>query len=92
MFFAGIILLRILFIVCMVFIIGYVFGAFSKNRTLTVFTRVAVILAIVLFISANIFAFRSNRGYGRHYAAREGRCWHDGPRDHADSTYHLQPQ
>jgi len=40
---------RILFIACMVFIIGYVFGPFARNRTLTVISRVAAILAIVLF-------------------------------------------
>jgi hypothetical protein len=41
----------------MVFVIGYVFGNFSKNATLTTITKVASIMAIVLFISANIFPF-----------------------------------
>ena len=53
-----IILLRVLFVASMVFIIGYVFGSFSKNPVLTSITRVAAILAIVLFISSNILAFR----------------------------------
>jgi hypothetical protein len=56
--FGFIILIRILFAACMVFIIGYVFGNFSKNATLATITKVASILAIVLFISANIFFFR----------------------------------
>ena len=56
--FGFIILIRILFAACMVFIIGYVFGNFSKSATLATITKVASILAIVLFISANIFFFR----------------------------------
>ncbi|HXL54835.1 MAG TPA: hypothetical protein VN958_01175 [Chitinophagaceae bacterium] len=56
--FGIIILIRILFAACMVFIIGYVFGNFSKNATLATITKVASILAIVLFISANVLSFR----------------------------------
>ena len=56
--FGIIILIRILFAACMVFIIGYVFGNFSKNPALSTIAKVASILAIVLFISANIFFFR----------------------------------
>jgi hypothetical protein len=56
--FGFIILIRILFSACMVFIIGYVFGNFSASATLTTITRVGSILAIVLFVSANIFLFR----------------------------------
>jgi len=55
--FGIIILIRILFAACMVFVIGYVFGNFSKNATLATITKVASILAIVLFISANILSF-----------------------------------
>ena len=54
-----IILLRVLFAACMVFVIGYVFGSFSKNPTLTSITRVAAVLAVVLFISSNILSFRT---------------------------------
>ena len=64
--FGIIILLRILFAVCMVFIIGYVFGGFSRNPTLTVFTKIAAILAIVLFIGTNVFFFRARHAFGRH--------------------------
>ncbi len=56
--FGFIILIRVLFAACMVFVIGYVFGNFSRSATLTTITRVASTLAIVLFISANIFLFR----------------------------------
>ena len=56
--FVIIILIRVLFATCMVFIIGYVFGNFSKSAALRTITKIASILAIVLFISANIFLFR----------------------------------
>lgn len=57
--FFGIILSRILLIACMVFILGYVFGNFSKSQTLTRITKIASILAIALFIVGNIFLLRS---------------------------------
>lgn len=60
MLFGIIILIRILFAACMVFIIGFVFGNFSKKPVLAAITKVASILAIVLFISANIFFFSFN--------------------------------
>jgi len=53
-----IILSRVLFATCMVFIIGYVFGSFSKKPVLTSITKVATILAIVLFIATSVFSFR----------------------------------
>lgn len=56
--FVFIILLRILFVACMVFIIGYVFGGFSKKPALRTITRVATILAIVLFLITNAFFMR----------------------------------
>jgi len=58
MFFPFIIIVRLLFAASMVFILGYVFGGFSKNRSLTRLTRVAAILIIVLFVAANIFFMR----------------------------------
>ncbi len=75
--FGIIILIRILFAACMVFIIGYVFGNFSKKPQLVTITKVASILAIVLFISANIFFFRFNgrhanyHGYNCNYQQRD---------------------
>jgi EamA domain-containing membrane protein RarD len=56
--FGTIILIRVLFIACMVFIIGYVFGNFSTKPALRTITKVASILAIVLFIASNILFFR----------------------------------
>ena len=52
------VLTRILFAACMVFIIGYVFGGFSKKPVLTRFARIASILVIVLFVSTGAFFFR----------------------------------
>ncbi|RQO74184.1 hypothetical protein DBR43_01945 [Pedobacter sp. KBW06] len=51
--FGIIMFMRILFGVCMVFIIGYVFAGFSKNPGLVVLTKIATILAVVLFIAIN---------------------------------------
>jgi len=48
-----IILIRILFVASMVFVIGYVFGNFSKTKALATISRVAAVLAIVLFFAAN---------------------------------------
>lgn len=50
---ALLIITRILFIACIVFIMGYVFGNFSKRKALRTITRIAAILLIVLFISMN---------------------------------------
>lgn len=56
--FGIIILLRVLFAASMVFIIGYVFGGFSKKPALRTITKVASILVIVLFIAANVLLTR----------------------------------
>lgn len=64
--FAIIVLLRILFAASMVFIIGYVFGRFSKSTVLTTFARIASILAIVLFILTNVLVSHFvSWGHGR---------------------------
>ena len=47
--FIGILLSRLLFIACMVFILGYIFGNFSASKTLTRITKVA---------AGNVFIFR----------------------------------
>jgi hypothetical protein len=60
----------------MVFIIGYVFGNFSKNATLTTITKVASILAIVLFISANIFFFRFGGWRSGNYNGKNNCGWY----------------
>jgi hypothetical protein len=76
MYFGIIILIRILFTACMVFIIGYVFGNFSRSATLTTITKVASILAIVLFISANIFLFRFNTGHQGNFSRKNSCGWY----------------
>jgi low affinity Fe/Cu permease len=63
--FGFIIIIRILFVTCMVFIIGYIFGGFSKKTTLTTITKVAAILVIVLFIASNAIIMRNNYGHFR---------------------------
>ncbi|MBC9930919.1 hypothetical protein [Chitinophaga qingshengii] len=52
--FPFLILIRILFAASMVFIIGYIFGGFSRKRTLATISKVAAILVIVLFIGMNV--------------------------------------
>jgi predicted membrane protein len=61
---ALIIIIRILFAVCMIFIIGYIFGGFSRKPVLATLSKVAAILAIVLFITANILLMRFAFGHG----------------------------
>lgn len=78
------ILTRILFVACMVFILGYVFGGFSRNPTLTVFTKIAAILTIVLFVGSNVFFFRARRGV-HHNDGRYNCGWYD-----RDSTVRQQ--
>ena len=68
------ILSRILFVASMVFIIGYVWGNFSRSRALTRLTKVATILAIVFFIGTNIFFARMRFGNGPRHNAAYG--WH----------------
>jgi hypothetical protein len=65
------ILLRVLFIACMVFIIGAVFGNFSQRRTLAVFSKIAAILVIVLFFVTTGLSMRFGgwRGYRDHRGA-----------------------
>lgn len=74
--FGFIILIRVLFAACMVFIIGYVFGNFSKNATLATITKVASILAIVLFISANIFFFRFSGWRNGNFSGKNNCGWY----------------
>lgn len=83
MFFGIHIFIHVLFIACMVFIIGYVFGSFSKKKSLTTITRVAAILVIVLFIAGHFFF----RGYNMHHS---GLSWHMHQQeyDQSDSTWH----
>jgi len=66
--FPSIILIRILFAACMVFVIGYVFGNFSRKKALATISKVAAILSIVLFIAANGILMRFGGWYhGNHH-------------------------
>ena len=60
--FALLILIRILFVAAMVFVVGYVFGGFSKKPVLKTLSRIAAIVLIVLFLSMNFFIGRSWHG------------------------------
>jgi len=66
--FAFIFIIRILFGICMVFIIGYIFGGFSKKPGLAKAAKAAAILSIVLFIALNIMLMRFalSRANGQH--------------------------
>jgi hypothetical protein len=79
--FVIIILIRVLFATCMVFIIGYVFGNFSKSVALRTITKIASILAIVLFISANIFLFHFGGWHHRNFDGKNNCGWYE-----SDST------
>jgi hypothetical protein len=73
MYFPIIILTRILFATCMVFVIGYVFGNFSKKPVFATITKVASVLAIVLFISANVLSSRF--AYPQHHGKYGCSCY-----------------
>ena len=69
---------RLLMITSLIFIIGYVFGNFSKSVRLTKITRVALIFILVSFVIANIIFFRSNRGWrysNFHHSDRFENCY-----------------
>ncbi|HEU4553034.1 MAG TPA: hypothetical protein VFS25_09375 [Chitinophaga sp.] len=73
----AIIFLRVLFVACMVFIIGHVFGSFSKRPALRIITKIAVILTIVLFISGNILFFRFAHVRAAHYRGYHTHCMYE---------------
>lgn len=76
MFFGLLIFARILFVACMVFIIGYIYGPFSHRRGLTIAARIAAIAIIFAFIMMNVFAFRGGPSHAGHW----NHC--DGGHDH----------
>ncbi len=80
MFFGIFIVIRVLFIACMVFIIGYVFGNFSARPVLKTISRIAAILVIVLFLASNAFFFRF-RAWNHNNVNGSYCAW-----QHADST------
>ena len=56
--FALFILFRLLLIASLVFILGYIFGGFSRSVRLTRITKVAAIVLVVTFVWANLAFFR----------------------------------
>jgi hypothetical protein len=74
----------------MVFIIGYVFGNFSRSPVLTTITKFAAILAILLFISANIFLFRFGGWHRGNYGGRNVCAWYQ--QDSVQSKQSLKPE
>lgn len=91
--FFGFIFLRILFIACMVFILGYVFGPFSKKLVLRRITRVAAVLVIVLFFLSNMLTMRaawSGHFQDRRHALQErGWC---GQHNHEKDSTVIEPK
>ncbi|MET7258192.1 hypothetical protein [Dyadobacter fermentans] len=81
MFFGLLIFARILFVACMVFIIGYIYGPFSRRRGLTVAARVAAIVIIFAFIMMNILAFRAGTSHN-------GGPWNRGHWSDCDDEHH----
>ena len=72
--FPAIILVRVLFTTCMVFVIGYVFGGFSRRKNLALISKIATVLSIVLFIAANGILIRyGGRFHGFHN--RSNHCY-----------------
>ncbi|QNL50976.1 hypothetical protein H8S90_05140 [Olivibacter sp. SDN3] len=80
-----IIFFRILFVVCMVFVIGYIFGGFAKNRALSAISKTAAILAIVLFILTNIFLTRFAFSHMQRQDAGD-RCWFHNEKNSIERT------
>lgn len=70
-----IILMRVLFVTSMVFIIGYVFGGFSRRPVLATITKVAVIVSIVMFIATTALSFRFG-AWRQQYNGKYECGWH----------------
>jgi len=77
--FPAIIVIRILFAACMVFVIGYMFGNFAKSKALAAISKTAAIAGIVLFIVANGILMRSG-GWHRSWHHQYNHCY-DMPKD-----------
>ena len=68
--FFGFIIVRLLFIASMIFVIGYIFGGFSKRPVLATLAKIGAILVIILFIAGNIFVGRFGYGHCRGWHSR----------------------
>jgi hypothetical protein len=78
MFFGIFILLRVLFAASRVFIIGYIFGGFSKKPVLRTLAKIAAILVILLFIITNVVLMRTaiRQGHGPWCRDRQANTLH----------------
>lgn len=89
--FIFVIIIRVVFIACMVFILGYVFGGFSKKPALNVITKISAILLIVLFIAMNALFMRATFGHfhgrGSWYRCDSLHQWKDSSRAAAFTDY-----
>lgn len=78
------ILTRLLLMACLVFIIGYVFGNFSKSKALTAITRIASIVLVVSVFATGFLFFRvgksARRGHINYNEMHDKSCFR------ADST------
>ncbi|HEY4288466.1 MAG TPA: hypothetical protein VGN00_15285 [Puia sp.] len=88
MFFATFILIRILLITCMVFVLGYVFGNFSRKPSLTKITRVAAVFLVVSFIAGNALFFRWSTGGRYGHFNRHDRFQHHCERGDSATSGH----
>jgi hypothetical protein len=73
------ILVRLLLIAALVFVIGYVFGNFSRKKSLTTLAKISTILLVAMVIIGNVFAFRfAGWRNGRHQHQQEQCYFHRG--------------
>ena len=82
MFFGIFIFTRLLLVASMVFIVGYVFGSFAKSRSLTIITKIATVLIIVIPILTGVFFVSSGGRFHRGEHHVNGTCHFQ----HPDST------
>lgn len=74
MFFGIFIFTRLLLVASMVFIVGYVFGSFAKSKSLTIITKIATILIIVIPILTGVFFLSSGGRFHRGDHQVKGTC------------------
>lgn len=77
---------RLLFIASMVFIIGNLFGGFSKRKTLKTLGRIGSIFIIIFFIAGSFLHRPGPRGW--HSRRLDRGCW----TYQKDSTNHQTPR
>lgn len=72
---------RLLLITSLVFVIGYVFGNFSKNKTLARITKASSIFLAIAFVASSFFFFRfGGWRHGNFNKQERLNCWNQ-PQD-----------